>query len=160
VEEQNRLRLPAALADVLSWLPPEARVTECVGLVGPFGGVVIAPPERVPGHERILKHIQRRPLTFGQITSPLADYARLAACTWRFSLSREQTRYTLVLLEEPRKLHLLPRPGEFAYVFASGELLEVWPAPEWLEHVRRLARDMERVRVEALEEIGEEDDLG
>jgi hypothetical protein len=160
VEAQNRLRLPATLGDVLSWLDPDAPVIECVGLVGPFGGVVIAPPERVPNHERILKHIQRTPLTVAQITSRLANYARLAACSWQFSLSREQNRYCLTLREEPRKLGLLPGPGEFAYVFASGELLEVWPAGQWLEHIRSLARDRERLGLEALEEIREEEGLG
>jgi DNA-binding transcriptional regulator/RsmH inhibitor MraZ len=59
----------------------------------------------------------------------------------------------MTLPEPTRRLLRLPGIGGTVVVFGFGEILEVWDAVVWLEHVRRLAKARISLMPEAIEEI-------
>jgi hypothetical protein len=158
VTDESRVRFSLQAAAAVAWLAQEAGRTQCMATAGARGGLALSPVRAIPGHEDIVNALLRRPLTVQQASSALADYARFTAATWPVTVSRERSRFSLTLPEEARKLRLAPSPAEFAVVFASGEILEIWPASDWVVHIREAARSLARLRERAREQVADEAD--
>jgi hypothetical protein len=67
----------------------------------------------------------------------------------------ESNRFTFTLPEGARKLDIAPARGEKAVVFIAGEILEVWHAGKWVEHIRRLIATLDDLEESALESLDE-----
>lgn len=70
------------------------------------------------------------------------DLARFLATAWSIPVFVEKNRYTMTLPDPARRLGVLPNAGDKAVVFATGEVLEVWPATDWVEYVRELSGNL------------------
>jgi hypothetical protein len=113
--------------------------------------LVIAPGAVLKRHETILARLSRANFSREERSQEVTEYARFSATRWTVSLLREQSRYSLTLPEEPRKLGLAPSRGRRAAIFVAGQILEVWPAEKWLDHVRELAADLDRLQDEMID---------
>jgi DNA-binding transcriptional regulator/RsmH inhibitor MraZ len=133
VDSRHRLFLPAGIADIVEWIGSGG--TECRAYAA-GGGVSLVPAARDELHGRLATSLSERRLTLDEVAVELGDVVRFAATSWPVSID-QQLRLTLP--EDARKLRLLPGAGQRAAVFASGDVLEVWPADAWRRHVSALA---------------------
>ena len=84
----------------------------------------------------------------------MLQYARLDAGSWPLTITKEKNRFTVYLPEgtvyklrqylpeEARKLGLVPDAGQLAVIFSAGEILEIWPAIQWVENLRGAAANV------------------
>lgn len=157
VDKQHRLRLPSRLGLIVPWLGAREERVECLALIGPKGGLVIAPETALGRHGKILARLSK--LEFSYETSrEVMEYARFSATNWAIYFLREPSRYAFTLPEEARKLGLAPSSGRDAAIFVAGQILEVWPAEKWLDHIRELASDLDGLQTEVLTVTDDEDD--
>ena len=154
VEAQNRVRLPRDVVAAVSWLREASASVECLAItLGSSGGLLICPETAMPRHLEVLTKLQDRPITVGDTTSRIVECARMIATRWNVVVSWEKRRFSLALPRGARDLKVAPSTGQTAFVFAAGEILEVWPGEEWVRHVRPLAARMWHVLDEALEDL-------
>lgn len=140
VEEQNRIRLNLAeISPVISWLDVEPRSIECVAMPGPAGGVQIEPfVSQQALRQRFIEGVRQDPPRSSQSGQGWIDVARLFATHWKLTVTVDKYRINIPLPEPVRKSLQLPGfPGRVA-VFGLGEILEVWDAQKWYEHIRKL----------------------
>jgi len=64
-------------------------------------------------------------------------------------------RFSVTLPEPPRRALQLPQAGGTVVVFGFGEVLEIWDALKWHDHVRALAKRKVAAISEALEDLGQ-----
>jgi hypothetical protein len=152
-EDRHRLRLPKQLVAAISWLTASQEDLPCLGMVGARGGMTICSLSLLGTRSKLIKKLSPQQLRRNTAGSELLDYARYAATSWSLTLSVEASRRALYLPEEARKLRLVPSGGELAAVFAAGEILEVWTAPDWIAHLRAVGRNVGRLEETALREL-------
>ena len=138
VESQHRLRLPVDLGLVVTWLP------DCDNIflfVGAIGGMRLLPEKSkmVGTKATLFRELATKPPSEDDFNAEWLPIARYQSTSWRVPLVKERTRFSITLPEDARKLGLCPSAGELAVVFGGGELLEVWPAQEWISAIRRTA---------------------
>jgi hypothetical protein len=145
VDRQQRIRFRSDAFSV-PWLKDDEERVECRGLVGPEGGLLVAPPHLLKRHERTLARLSRMDLSAETTPHEAIDYARLSTTQWTISIFRERSRFSINLPEEPRKLGLLPGRGQLAAVFAAGTIMEIWCADKWLTYVREKAKNIDELQ--------------
>jgi DNA-binding transcriptional regulator/RsmH inhibitor MraZ len=142
IDPHNRVRLPLTEVRVLvPWLKSESGSVDCVGTPGPAGGVQIEP---FAAHETLGRsYTEALGATAAQSSEAgqkWVDMARLLATSWRITISIETGRINITLPEPMRRAQLIPPAGGLAVVFGFGEILEVWDAVKWHDHVRAVAK--------------------
>jgi len=157
VEPQHRLRIPNEFARLLAWLPEREEKIVAVGLIGPIGGMQIVPMESnlAKTRGRFQSKLNIVPAKIEETVSALVDATRYLATAWHVSFSYDpaRSRYTLVLPEEARLLGIVPKEGEGAVIFATGEILEIWPATAWVGHVRKIGLEIPKYIDQALTDL-------
>lgn len=142
VIEQNRIRLPLEIQGVVPWLSGQVGTVDCAGVLGPIGGVQLQPlAEYEKIHGSFIESLGENVPMLSDAGKPWVKIARLLATTWRIPLHIESTRVTITLPEPARRAVQLPDSGGVVVVFGFGEILEVWDAPRWHDHVREVAKD-------------------
>jgi DNA-binding transcriptional regulator/RsmH inhibitor MraZ len=81
------------------------------------------------------------------------DVARFLATAWRMTIRIEASRISITLPEPPRRSLQLPKLGATVVVFGFGEILEIWDALKWHEHVRAIAKKGETALSEAIDDL-------
>ena len=154
VDEYNRVRLPLEIRTVVPWIDMKTGQIECAGIPGPVGGVQVAP----------LADHRQNVLPFAEAiaeTTPIAsessqkwvDVARLLATAWLVRVDVEASRISITLPEPPRRAQQLPQSGGAVVVFGFGNILEIWDALKWHDHVRATAKRRVAAISEALEDL-------
>jgi DNA-binding transcriptional regulator/RsmH inhibitor MraZ len=59
------------------------------------------------------------------------------------------------LPEPPRRAQQVPQSGGVVVVFGFGNILEIWDALKWHDHVRETAKRRVAAISEALEDLGQ-----
>ena len=152
-DERARLRLPKQLATAVSWLRSSREDIPCLAMVGVSGGMVIWPLALLAARTRLTADLSAKQFSRNAAGSKLLDYARYAATSWPLTIS---SNYAFYLPDEARKLGLVPNSGERAVVFAAGDILEVWTAPDWVAHLRRVGNQIGRLEESILQELRSE----
>ncbi len=156
VEAAHRIRLPREIAGVVSWLDTQGDGIECVGVPGPEGGVQVQP---LASHEdevrRMTEALAGTPPRFSEADQKWMDVSRLLATVWALTIRFESSRFSITVPEPPRRAQILPQSGGMVVVFGFGEILEIWDAAKWHEHVRAVAKRKAAALAEALEDIGQ-----
>jgi hypothetical protein len=145
VEQENRLRLPRLFGRIIPWIGESYRV-DCVAFLGRKGGLSVAPMPSLRRHKAAVERLRRIRFTPEGTAEQLIEYARYAATNWPVTVRQESGRYTVTLPEEPRNIGLLPSTGGYAAVFAIDDILEIWPAKDWVAHIRDSEASLERLR--------------
>ena len=162
VDERARLRLPRQLATAVSWLASSHEDVSCLAMVGLKGGIVLCPLALLAARLELMTGLSSDQFRRTAAGSEILDYARYAATSWPVTISFEakSSRYAFYLPEGARKLGLVPNNGERAVVFAAGEILEVWTAPDWIAYLRRVGGNIGRLEQAILQELqsGESED--
>jgi len=83
------------------------------------------------------------------------DAARLLATSWLVLVSIEASRISITLPEPPRRAQQVPQSGGTVVVFGFGNILEIWDALKWHDHVRTTAKRRAAAISEALEDIAQ-----
>jgi len=155
VDEHNRVRLPLEITDIVRWLTREPGTTECIGSLGPMGGIQLEP---IAIHEALWQDFTS---ALGD-TSPnyqdsnkkWVDVARLLATSWRMTVTVEKSQIRITLPEPVRRAKQLPESGGTVVVFSFGQILEIWDATRWSDHVRSLSITKTSVIAAAVEDLG------
>lgn len=132
VDERHRLSLPAGIGEMVGWLGDGG--VDCRAYIAD-GGLSLVPAVLDELHGRLAAALRDRRLTLDEAAKGFGDVVRFAASSWPVSIDRQ---LRLTLPEDARKLGLVPGAAQRAVVFASGDVLEVWPADAWRERVSRL----------------------
>lgn len=154
VDDYNRIRPDHEVSTLVSWLDLAQERIECVGTPGSVGGVQLRP---LRDHEEEVRRF--REALGGTLPAAVEsgrnwlDAARLLATAWRMPISVEKTRISLTLPEPPRREGLLPQAGGRVVLFGFGEILEIWDAVHWRDHVRALAKHREAAISETIENL-------
>lgn len=157
VEAAHRVRLPRAVADIVSWLTADAGGVEVVATPGPAGGVLMQP---LAAHreevQRLTRALRDSPPTESEADQRWMNMARLLATAWAMTISFDEAeRFNFKIPEPPRRMQLLPGAGGTVVVFGFGQILEIWDASRWYEHVRTTAARKSAAMSEALEDLGQ-----
>jgi len=154
VERQNRVRLSREIRNAVSWLKNEPGTMDCVGTPGSAGGLQL---ETFEAHDTVrsgfLEALGDRPPTSSESAEQWVETARLLATTWRITITIESSRVSIPLPEPTRRALQLPGAGGMVVVFGFGEILEIWDAYKWLEHVRAVAKTKVSAISEAIEDL-------
>jgi hypothetical protein len=154
IEKQNRIRLNKDIQDVVPWLKKDPGSIDCIGTLGPAGGLQIEP---LISHETLrsefIKALGNAAPTSSESGDEWVEAARFLASSWRIVASLESNRVSINLPEPTRRLLRLPEVGGTVAVFGFGEILEVWDAIVWHEHVRLLTKARISLMAKAIEEI-------
>jgi|HubBroStandDraft_3_1064219.scaffolds.fasta_scaffold34323_1 hypothetical protein len=155
VESSNRIRLALAeVRAVVPWIKGESEPIDCVGIPGPAGGVQIEP---VAAHETLgrsyIEALGEAPAQSSESGRTWVEMARLLATRWRIAISVESGRINFTLPEPLRRAKQVPEAGGLAVVFGFGEILEVWDAAKWHDHVRTIAKTKLPALSEAVEDL-------
>lgn len=132
VDSRHRLFLPTGIGGMVGWIGDGE--VDCWAYVS-AGGVSLVPAVRDELHGRLAAALSTRRLALDEAAMELGDVVRFAASSWPVSIDRQ---LRLTLPEDARKLGLVPGAGQHAAVFASGDVLEIWPAAAWKEHMSAL----------------------
>jgi len=142
VETQGRFRIGAEIATVVRWLKATNDFhLECLAILGHLGQLQIVTHPPVPD---LAKELQTRlaeaHATTDEVAVPWVDFARFAGTAWKVSCTFDvkEKRFTIVLPSDTRKLGITPAAGEHAVVFAIGEIVEIWKAENWVQHIRKI----------------------
>jgi hypothetical protein len=155
VDEYNRIRVPLSeITTVVPWLKDESESLDCVGTPGPAGGVQIEPrAAQETLARRYIEALGGSLVESSESGKQWVETARLLATGWRLVISVEKTRINITLPEPMRKARLVPEAGALAVVFGFGEILEVWDAARWHDHVRIVAGTKASGITKAIEDI-------
>ena len=153
VEEQNRVRVPNEILQFITWLDSNGGI-ECVALPGSSGGIQLTPWATYrEGASPFIQALTGTPSSASESSEKWIDAVRYLATFWRISISIEASRISFTLPEALRRAEQLPAAGGSVVVFASGEILEIWPAHEWFDHVRKTATSKVAAIAAALEDL-------
>jgi len=156
VDKYNRIRLPLEIRTVVPWIDKKAGQIECVGMPGPSGGIQIAP---LADHRQdvlpLAEAVAGTPLSASESSEKWVEVARLLATAWLVRVDVEATRISITLPEPPRRAQQVPQSGGVAVVFGFGNMLEIWDALKWHDHVRETAQRRVAAISEALEDLGQ-----
>lgn len=156
VDQYNRIRLPQEVREIVRWINVKDGNVECVGTPGPWGGVQLAPrTEHERDARRLVKAIGAAPPSASESPQKWVDVARFLATAWLISVNVEASRISITLPEPPRRAQQLPEAGGTGVVFGFGEILEIWDAIRWHDHVRATAKRKIAAISEALEDLGQ-----
>jgi hypothetical protein len=154
VDQYNRIRLPLDVGDVVSWVNVKPGKIECIGTPGPAGGVQLVPRmEHEHDGRRLAKAMGGAPPSASESSQRWVDLARLLATAWIIPVNVEANRLSITLPEQPRRAQQLPQAGAAGLVFGFGEILEIWDAIKWHDHVRTTAKRKVAAISEALEDL-------
>jgi hypothetical protein len=155
VEDQNRIRLPIEIRTTVPWIKAESGTIECVGIPGSAGGVQLEP---LATHEALrnpfIEALGDAPPLSSESGKKWVEAARLLATSWRMTVSIESSRISITLPEPTRRAQQLPGAGGTVVVFGFGEILEIWDAVKWHDHVRAVAKTKLSAVSEAIEDLG------
>jgi DNA-binding transcriptional regulator/RsmH inhibitor MraZ len=154
VLDQNRVRIPIEIVGVVPWLKTDVPSLDCVGYPGPVGGIQVVPSGVDQGIRRqFTRKLEGAIPRADESNHRWVDAARLLATSWKIVLSLEPSRVTITLPEPVRRALELPGSGGSVVVFGLGEILELWDAVRWYEHVRRLANDRQTIIRSAVDDL-------
>jgi hypothetical protein len=155
VEEQNRVRVPLSVRQVVPWLGSENDFpSECVAAPGVVG-VQLFSAASYEAERRLLDDALAGALEQVRANESWVDAARLLGATWRVRLSLESTRISLTLPEPLRRANELPSAGGMVAVFALGAILELCEVGTWFRHVRELGKERGQLIHSAVERLSE-----
>jgi hypothetical protein len=156
VDSRHRIRLGKHAAEHLPWLKAsEGFGIDFVSRVGPTGQLHLSLKDR---EETLLQKVKASldasPVG-SDIIDPRIDVLRYEATKWVIPCTFEakSTRFTLVLPREARDLGLVPNENGIAVIFSTGDILEIWPAGKWVEHVTKISANLSHFTALALDEI-------
>ena len=157
VEENNRIRLPLVeVRTVVPWIDLKTSQIECVGTPGPCGGIQLTP---LADHQLDVRSfaeaIGETLPTAAESPQNWVEVARLLATTWLIPVNIEASRISFTLPEPPRRAQQVPQSGGLVTVFAFGNILEIWDALKWHDHVRATSKRKAAAMSEALEDLGQ-----
>jgi hypothetical protein len=118
--------------------------------------MLLAPEEgQKPAFEKISASLTIAPPTEDEVSSPKVELARYLATTWtiRCTFEAKGNRFTLVLPKEPRDLGILPSENNFAVIFNTGHILEIWSAPAWVQHIVQISSNLSDLTNLALDAV-------
>jgi len=156
VEDRNRVRLPLEITAVVPWIDLKTEPIECVGVPGPFGGIQVMP--LADYQQDVLPFVEavaEAPPGASESHQKWVDVARLLATAWLLPVNVEASRITITLPEPARRAQQVPQSGGSVVVFGFGNILEIWDAVKWHDHVRAAAKRRAAAIAEALEELGQ-----
>jgi DNA-binding transcriptional regulator/RsmH inhibitor MraZ len=155
VDQYNRIRLPLDVCDIVRWVNVTSGKLECIGTLGPSGGVQVAP---LTAHQedvrRLAEAVADAPPNASESPQKWVDLARFLASAWLISIHVEASRISITLPEAPRRAQQLPQSDGTVVVFGFGDILEVWDALKWHDHIRATAKRKAAAISEALEDLG------
>ncbi len=157
VGTQHRIRLHGEAAETVKWLKGKAGFAiDCIARLGPAAQLQILPKDR----EEAAKHklnssLKAAPPNVDEIAAPWTELARYFATGWTIPCSFEEksNRFTFVLPKEARDLGIVPGENEVVAIFSTGEILEVWPAREWTQHVAKISSNLNQITILALDAL-------
>jgi DNA-binding transcriptional regulator/RsmH inhibitor MraZ len=156
VDEKNRVRLPSEINVVVPWINLNSEQIECVGTPGPWGGIQVAP---LADHRRdvapFADAVAEMPPSASDSSHKWVEVARLLATAWPVSISVEASQIRITLPEPARRAQQVPQAGGVVVAFGLGNILEIWEAVQWHEHVRLTAKRKAAAILEALEDLKE-----
>lgn len=157
VEKNNRVRLPLdEISAVVRWIDVKTGPIECVGMPGPWGGIQLAPlTEHRQDVRPFIEATQGTPPDASESSESWVDVARLLATSWLIPISIEANRISFTLPEPPRRGHQVPGAGARVVVYGFGNILEIWDAAKWHDHVREIAKRKATAISEALEDLAQ-----
>lgn len=156
VDEKNRVRLPLEISAVVPWIDPKPGQIECVGMPGPWGGFQIVPlPDHRQDMQPFAEAVAESPPSASESPQKWVDVARFLATVWQVPISVEASRISFTLPEPARRAQQLPQSGGVVVVFGFGNILEIWGALKWHDHVRVTARRKISAISEALEDLAQ-----
>jgi hypothetical protein len=164
VKDEYRIRIPLEIADIVDWLKAEEEFSiQCAAFLGAYEEVQIA--SSVPGAETLnelsseLAGAAFRPQNS---STPVTQLARFVSTAWSVRCSFElpknrhaKGRFTLYLPTELADLGILPPSNERIMAFAAGSFIELWKPDAWLQNVRSVRADLERMIGSATEQLEE-----
>jgi DNA-binding transcriptional regulator/RsmH inhibitor MraZ len=154
VDQNNRVRLPLEIRTVVRWMSKRRRgQLECVGKLGPVGGVQLTPLAMHQEEVRRLTEAMTDTPRSSDATERWMDVARFLATAWPMPINIESNRISITLPEPPRRAQQLPQSGGTVVVYAFGEICEIWDALKWHERVRATARRKDAAISEAREDL-------
>ena len=156
VDEYNRIRLPLEIRTVVSWIDMKPGQIECASMPGPAGGIQVWP---LKDHRQnvlpFAEALAETPPSASESSQKWVDVARLLATAWLVPINVEASRISITLPEPLRRAQQLPQSGGAVVVFGFGNILEIWDALKWHDHVRATAKRRAAAISEALEDLGE-----
>jgi DNA-binding transcriptional regulator/RsmH inhibitor MraZ len=156
VDPYNRIRLPADVSDIVRWISVKSEKLECIGTLGPRGGVQLAPlTDHQEGVQRLVEAVGNTLPSASESPQRWVDLARFLATAWLIPIRVEANRISITLPEPPRRAQQLPESGGTVVVFGFGDILEIWDALKWHDHVRATAKSGVTAIAEALEDLGQ-----
>lgn len=156
VDQYNRVRLPRDVGSIVSWINVKPGKIDCIGTPGPWGGVQLVPrTEHEKDVRRFVKAIGGALPRASESSSSWVDLARFLATAWLIPVNIEASRISVTLPEPARRARQLPKAGGTGLVFAFGEILEIWDAIRWHDHVRTTAKRKVAAVSEALDDLGQ-----
>ena len=160
VETQHRIRLPTEITRFAGWLAvnEEGQQTH-VGTMSAFGGMQISPDGGRFGEARrsLVEKLLENPAKAGEAGADWLNLARYFATSWpvTFQMERKPSRITINLPAEARKLGIVPKAGEIAVVFATGEILEICGASEWVKLNNTMSEKLNEILERAENQLSE-----
>lgn len=156
--KRHRIRIPQAISDVVPWLRKNASL-QCIGFVGPFGGVHVAPvgSRAAAVYRQVKTRLKENPPTIDDIGKPVIELAAYfgAGFPLDFRFEESSTRFSIVLTKGARKMGILPATGTITLT-AVNEVLQLWPKDEWMKHQNEVGRDFESLAMRLAEEDNED----
>lgn len=153
VVDQNRVRLPLEVREVIHWLEGEGPI-DCIATPGVSGGLQV---EAAAVHEemraKFIEALANATPRAEESSRKWVEASRLLATSWRMSIRVESSRFSITVPEPVRKAGLLPGVGGVVVAFGFGEILEIWDAREWHKHTGIIARTRRNMLSEAIEEL-------
>jgi len=139
VESQHRIRLPKQILETCKWLETaEEPNNVVVGTISHLGGLRFSPESARDATVRkeLAARLEQSPARSEEAAAAWMDLVRFMATAWPVTIQveRKSERISISLPAEARKLGIVPSAGETAVVFASGEIIEVHKAVDWLKH--------------------------
>jgi DNA-binding transcriptional regulator/RsmH inhibitor MraZ len=154
VDDLHRVRLSREIADIVDWIDLNKPAIECVGILGPEGGIQLLPR---PAHEgavtQVSDAVAGNAPTATESAQSWVEVARFLGTAWPMSLSIEAGRISFTIPEPARRSQQFPLPGGAVVVFAFGDIFEIWEATKWHDHVRKTARKYPSALLQALEDL-------
>lgn len=156
VDQYNRIRLPLDVGDVVRSVDVKGGKVECIGTPGPWGGVQLVPRTEHEEHRRqLVKALGSALPSTSESPQKWVDVARFLATAWPIPVHVEASRISITLPEPPRRAQQLPEAGGIGLVFGFGEILEIWDAIRWHDHVRATAKRKVAAISAAIEDLGQ-----
>jgi DNA-binding transcriptional regulator/RsmH inhibitor MraZ len=156
VDEYNRVRLPLEIRTVVPWIELKTGQIECIGMPGPWGGVQVTPlTDHRQDVRRFTDAVAETPPSASESPQEWVNVARFLATAWLVPINIEASRISITLPEPPRRALQVPQSGGAVVVFGFGDILEIWDALKWHDHVRGTAKRRAAAISEALEDLGQ-----